>query len=342
MASQRLLTLLHISDLHIGHVDSSSGDAAVSAPFVTFFSNFTWFDGILGHHARGLADLTAFYSQLKTESPLLLVTGDLTRVGDGVEFDNADDFLCSGLDLNPPNGNFVGLHHRGWLQHAIPGNHDHWPGLPTIWGGPHSALKVYFPTLPYVGPPLQLSNGRVLQIACINTDADVGPGSLSRAGGIGRFQNQLTALAPRLGARRPGYIRVLLMHHSWNHSGWALTLHPATRGALAQFLVDHGIQVVLTGHIHTPQLTLFQPQQNQAHQVLECRCGTTTQADQVPYSWHTLGGLFPQRSWPPNTLVVHRLREQDRSTIWDVETFVRSRASGFVSAGPGGQTSLRV
>ena len=37
----------------------------------------------------------------------------------------------------------------------------------------------------------------------------------------------------------------------------ALALQAATRGALAQFLVDHGIQVILTGHIHTPCLQMF-------------------------------------------------------------------------------------
>ena len=56
------------------------------------------------------------------------MTGHLSALGDGLEFDNADDFLYPQLDLNPPNGNFVGLHHTGWRDYAIPGNHDHWPG----------------------------------------------------------------------------------------------------------------------------------------------------------------------------------------------------------------------
>jgi 3',5'-cyclic AMP phosphodiesterase CpdA len=342
MPSQRLLTLLHVSDLHIGPVDPGSGNSAVAPLFTRLFSNFTWFDGLLGHHARGLVDLRAFYRHLQPERPLLLVTGDLTRAGDGSEFDNADDFLVSQLDLNPPHGNFVGLHHRGWLNYAIPGNHDHWPGTPTIWGGPHPALHVYCPQRSFVRPPINLGNSRILQIAGIDTDADVGARSLSRARGLGRFQSELPALELQLGPKRPEHVRILLMHHSWFHQGRTLALDGASRAALAQFLVNNGIQVVLTGHIHTSYLGAFQPQPGQPHTVWECRCGTTAQADQVPYTWRTPGGAFPQRNWPANALLVHRLRAENGQTFWDVETFVRSRAGGFVSTGPGGQRSFEV
>jgi hypothetical protein len=182
----------------------------------------------------------------------------------------------------------------------------------------------------------------VLQIAGIDSDADVGSFTLSRLRARGKFQSQLAALAPRLGMRRPEHIRVLLVHHSWEHTGRTLALHSATRGALAQWLVNHGIAVVLTGHIHTPYVGPFQPQASQSHEVLECRCGTTTQADQVPYSWHTRWGIFPQRSWPPNLLLVHRLIAQGGTTFWEVETFVRSQVNGFLSAGSGGRASLAV
>jgi hypothetical protein len=84
-------------------------------------------------------------------------------------------------------------------------------------------------------------------------------------------------------------------------------------------------------------LQVFVPPLPEAQPVLECRCGTTTQFDQVPYSWRTLLGTFPQRSWPGNTLLVHRLYDVGNATRWDVETFVRTKSSGFMSMGPLGQ-----
>src|SRR5205807_4027 len=192
-----LLTIVHISDLHFGEIDPTTGDAVVSTAASKLYAQVTWFDGLLGHHARALQELEDFCSNLKqrNEPFLLFVTGDLTRCGNPSEYAVARDFLAGHVDLNPPSGNYAGLNNRAWLDFAIPGNHDHWSGNPQPFGGPNPALYTYFPraNLPYLRE-FQLSNGRWIQIAAINTDADVGPHSGQRFRAVGSFQNQLAAL----------------------------------------------------------------------------------------------------------------------------------------------------
>ncbi len=340
-----LLTIVHVSDLHIGHLDPITGGAQVSAAAHALFANTTCFDGVLGHHARGLEDLDHFFWHHVLDKPALLVTsGDLTRVGDGGEFDNAQAFLGAMLALSRNAGHRVGLKQPRFLDFAIPGNHDCWPGQPVIFGGPHPRFAAFFPagSLPYLRN-YPLDNGRVLQIIGINTDADVHPRRFQRLRAIGSFQSQLAAAAPLLGQRSPEQIRALLLHHSWQWSGWTLAIDGGTRGALDQFLTDHGIQILLTGHTHVALPHPFQT--TGGLQVLECRCGTTTQADRVPYSWRNFFGNHPHRGWPENTLLVHRLLDlggKEKLVRWTVETFYRDRQQGFQTLGPKWQGDIVV
>src|SRR5207302_3824112 len=118
------------------------------------------------------------------------------------------------------------------------------------------------------------------------------------------FQNQLAALTTRLHAgkaRQP--IRVLLMHHSWHKRGLVLSIARASRAALEQFLVAERFQLILTGHTHEPLANNFTVPIAGATSILECRCGTTSQHDHVPYAWRGLLGNFPSRNWPMNSLL---------------------------------------
>jgi hypothetical protein len=56
-----LLTIIQISDLHIGQIDRMTGDAQLNSATQQVFANCGWFDVVLGHHARGLEDLDDFY-----------------------------------------------------------------------------------------------------------------------------------------------------------------------------------------------------------------------------------------------------------------------------------------
>jgi hypothetical protein len=187
---------------------------------------------------------------------------------------------------------------------------------------------------------LTLANGRQLQILGIDTDADVHPRRLKRFRAVGSFQTQLAPAAALLGMRGPKQIRVLLMHHSWDRQGLILAIDHGSRAALGQFLITHGIQILMTGHTHDALVQPLVPPLRGGHSVLECRCGTTTQVDQVPFAWRNIIGGFPIRRWPENTLLVHRLFDQQGQVRWEVETFYRDRAKGFQTVGPRGQHQL--
>jgi 3',5'-cyclic AMP phosphodiesterase CpdA len=272
------------------------------------------------------------------ESPLLIVTGDLTRVGNPLEFDNAVQFLTDVVDLNPPLGNFVGLRSSTWFSRAIPGNHDHWPGQPIVFGGPHPRFFTLFPggSLPFTRT-IPLANGRVIRLIGVDSDADVSPYGHQRFRAVGSFQSQLAAAAPRVGPPREEEVRVLLMHHSWHRRGPLLSIDHGTRGALDAFLAAHDIRLVLTGHTHDADIRSFTPSLPGARSVLECRCGTTTQVDRVPYAWRSLLGRFPIRRWPANTLLVHRVYGEGSLIRWEVQAYVRTDLQGFVPVSPAGQ-----
>ena len=84
------------------------------------------------------------------------------------------------------------------------------------------------------------------------------PRSRSRLLAIGKFQSQLAA-AKTLLLKHPDYhVRVLVLHHSW-HKKKLLRIAKASRGALAQFLDEENVRLVLTGHVHTAAVKAFQP-----------------------------------------------------------------------------------
>jgi len=327
---ERMLTLVQVSDLHIGELDPATGNAQLSPAMVPIFANFTIFDGVLGHHALALEELDhVYWNELAAEKPYVIMTGDLTQIGRPTDFQTGAGFLASKIQLRSPNGAIVGLSRPNWVGFGIPGNHDHWPGLPVIWGAPTAGLAACFgsnPT-PFVRD-LPLTNGRRLRLAGINTDADVNHKGHKRARAVGSFQSQLATLAGMLGRPTTDEVRVLLMHHSWLHRGWLLSIDRGSRGALHTFIQTYGIQVVMTGHTHS-ELVQHDASWGPARMLMESRCGTTCQADSVPWSWKTLLGAFPIRKWPKNTFLVHRLYKNAAGTTWESRVYVRDIANGF-------------
>ena len=149
-----LATFVHVSDLHFGDVDPKTFDAA--AP--NLWAKCHWFDGLLGHSARALMALDAFFHNLRdAEDAQLIVTGDLTTVGHQKHFGMAERYL--GAYLAPPDGNYWGLGATDWKERAVSGNHDHWPGRATVWGAAGPGFRATFPGHPFVGAPIRLSTG---------------------------------------------------------------------------------------------------------------------------------------------------------------------------------------
>lgn len=321
-------TFVHISDLHVGEIDSKTGNAKVPTGAGRIIRNIpnTPFEGLLGHQGRSLEDLAHF---VRTNRPAqghfqVLVTGDYTRYGAAAEISLAFDYLKRVIDIYPPRRRMVGLLLRKDPP-GIPGNHDHWAGSPF----PVTPTASLFPGLgglPGVVGPIPLTHKRALVIGQIDSDADVQSRSPKRLLAVGSFTSQLSALAQRLGANVGNDVRVLMVHHSWQRTGLTLSMDSASKAALEQFLVAHDIRAVLTGHTHQP-LTVPIP----GTPASELCCGTTTQMDSVPYLWKTVLGTFPgMRNWPINTLMVHKIYEDATGVLeWVAETYWRSKSAGF-------------
>jgi 3',5'-cyclic AMP phosphodiesterase CpdA len=340
------VTLMQISDLHFGEIDRFTGDAVVTPLARRLTANTSCFDGVLGHHARGLQHLDQFWRKIRTEEDpdaQVVVSGDVTSCGGWNEFSNADTFLSSTLSM--PFG-AVGLGFPMWQQQAIPGNHDHWPGKPVILGKPNPTVASSFLSgYPRVRS-IRRGSGRPIHLITINTDSDVHPRGRHRLFAIGNFQSQLVAAKSKLSALEEKGIRVLALHHSWHKKKGFLRISRASRGALEQFLEQESISIILTGHVHTPLVRHFtvsrEPSPHAAMRIWECRCGTTTQIDKISYAAKSFLWRFPSRdNWPSNSLLVHRILEDDAGIRWSVETYVRSR-SGFVSTGAKERKTIRL
>jgi 3',5'-cyclic AMP phosphodiesterase CpdA len=325
-----LATFVHISDLHIAPTKKRSFNARRQA-----WKRWDRFQGLLGHSANSLVELDEFFDaflQNEKESEVqLIVTGDLTATGAPKEFYIANQYL--GGILQGDVGEQVGLEAPDWSDRAIPGNHDHWPGRPTIIGRSTLSLYRYFPHLPRIGPVVQLGGRHQLRFVRIDTDANVGSFSWERIGALGSFESQLVTLSGLLGKLGPNdnEIRVLCLHHSLSYRGNTLEIIEPSRTALNEFIVQNKIAVLLCGHIHRPPwVNLFAVVSGTGIQleVVEACCGTTTQYD--PSIGRKSEPQDAYSHWE-NSLFVHRLLDRHGQIHWETELYLEGRG-GFVRA----------
>ena len=321
----RLLTLIHISDLHFGYPTAEDG----ALPPACWKRHFKVFDGLLGHHFAALEHLTQSVNVLRAQggTPLLVVTGDLTACGKAEEFDRARSFLKSYYDLGGP---LYGLNEQDVFTRTIPGNHDHWPGTGEIKGQRIKAFDETFGAYPLPIFERQLSGGLVFQLFAINSDADVDPFGRHRRWARGNFVSQLTALEtdPRVSEPTGNEIRVLLVHHSLAHTAYPLGICRESRRQLQAWIERAGISVVLTGHLHEGLGSVTQvTDRGTTWDLLEARCGTTTQLDRVPGPWRGKRTRNSDRL-PLNSFLVHRLIKRDQTIYWEVE-FLERLHDGF-------------
>jgi hypothetical protein len=341
-----LASFVQISDIHFGDVDPVSFDAATAR----IWANSSVFDGLLGHSSRSLRYLEKFFRDRKRTDPetRLIVTGDLTTVGKGEQFAFADKFL--GSIWTTPKWDRLGLRENKWKQLGIPGNHDHWPGVARIVGDPTEFLcKTFSPPWPsvagarpglqpHLGPNIALPTGQTLRFFAVDTDRDVNPWLRDRVMARGSFRSQLAQLSNTLSEHaqdpKPNEIRILLLHHSRSHTGYVLGMEEASRRALEDFILEHGIAVLLSGHLHRAKLTKSAVRNaNWQAEVMEARCGTTTQREVPPYEWKTFLGKRPSRPgrWP-NSLILHRVEGREDGIYWIAEVYQQAVA-GFEKAG---------
>ncbi|WP_374582873.1 metallophosphoesterase [Pseudoduganella sp.] len=327
-----LATLVHISDLHIGRIDPASGDAAISTPVQVGLDNFPLFDGLLGHHAIALQDLEQFVEDLRAadEKFHLIATGDLSRDGDVQDLALARNYLEQEIDLNPPAGNFSGLHAGSRLL-AIPGNHDHWAGHPTpVGNGASNFYAALSRALPATHSFPLGRHGHMLLLVEVDSDADVAANSSQRTFARGSFTSQLHKLDALLAPRPAQELRVLAIHHARTWLGFTLGMSDSAKRELDRFLEQHQIAVILCGHTHLASARRHYPG---SRVCWECGAGTTTQFETVPFKWR-LRLRRPRLPKPQtNTLMLHRIYDIAGRLEWEATTYVRS-ATGFNALSP--------
>ncbi|MCC6737897.1 MAG: metallophosphoesterase [Planctomycetia bacterium] len=313
MAAKRLLTLLHISDTHIAEPGCQTGGSRIDPSTLPRWRRGRVWHGVLSHSTPAMMALADFAARLRdNEGSVTVHTGDLTSWGASGQFEAARALLPE--VLQDPRA----------LDFSIPGNHDHWPGTGGVLGRSSSALGRCFPELPWIRH-IPLGRHRLLTLAAIDTDADVPPWSSARAWGRGHFKSQIAALDLLMPAPMPGEIRVLLMHHSPMVQKYHLGIVKGSRAALAAFLPKHGIRVILCGHVHHPRAVVHRSRHGR---ILEARCGSTTQKDCIPS-----GATIARHGIPHNTLIVHRIEEDDEGTVtWRSELY-RHGLRGFEPVG---------
>ncbi|MGW8393050.1 metallophosphoesterase family protein [Pseudoduganella sp. HUAS MS19] len=336
--SRPLATLLHISDLHIGSIDPTTGDAAVSAAVQLGLDNFPLFDGLLGHHAKALRELAEFVNGMRDndEKFQIIVTGDLSRQGDAPELALARRFFESEIDLSPPNGRFVGLH-TGGNTLTIPGNHDHWAGVALPIGATPSNYYHYFiRSLPAFRTIPLGRKGHVLTLIEIDSDADVPPNSIQRAFARGSFRSQLLKLDQALAPQEDFEVRVLVIHHALTWTNFGLAMTASTKAELDRFLPQHGIRVILCGHTHSASMRRHYAG---SRECWECGAGSTTQFDTVPLKWRRRLRKQHMAILKPNSLILHRIFDVEGRLEWSATTYVRT-ATGFLPTYPPRQFAL--
>lgn len=332
-----LTTIVHISDLHFGDLGPHD-DATLSAAIVDWWRIHPLFDGYLGHHGVALRHLDDFMATMKeNESPILLVTGDITANGGEAQFDLARRYLSSTITLS--SNDVIGLEMPQVVDGMIPGNHDHWPGRTAkslldlgICGDCTHSFGNLFPRLPLPVQRISLRNDLTIVLLGIDTDSDVASRfpCVQRFFARGKFVSQLARLEEEIGSPSPEEIRVLMLHHSPMHDGFVLGIANDSRIALDRFIKRCGISVLLTGHLHEPGARKYSVEYRGASwNVLELRSGTTTRRDELPLQW-----AERTQTLSPNTLLVHRLYDVDRNRIeWRTNVFQRF-LTGFRDRGP--------
>ena len=283
--------------------------------------------GYLGHHGVALRHLDDLIGNLREEEQaIVLVSGDLTANGGKAQLALSTEYLRSTIALTTSSR--TGLNDSAILERTIPGNHDHWPGfsllspanpLPML-GAPTEAFFTLFWELPKE-PYCPLASLRPsITFLGIDTDADVGPISCERLFAQGSFQSQLRALRLQIGgvARAPGEIRVLLLHHSFLDSS---CMESGSRDELAQTLRECQISVILTGHTHDASTVVHSID---GWEVLEARCGTSTQRDRYPPEWTATS----RARMPPlnaNSVLVHRVHQASPNRLtWRTTPYIRN------------------
>ncbi|MBL8221177.1 MAG: metallophosphoesterase [Bryobacterales bacterium] len=280
-----ICSLIHISDPHFGSGIVNSGNTWWRK-FIARIPVANQITGLFPHDyqvagALAVAVRHILKDRAQREIPTVVVhTGDLTAGGKLAEFCTGATFLRSAHLL--PNGAMAGfrLDQRNEIPFDIPGNHDLWSRSSPKSQSPYS--DYYGGSYPIqLHPPIETPRGKVRIFGLDSNRSTLWAHRLAN-GEVPHHQlQQLSALLTD--TRNDCSIKIVCLHHP-------IDVHPSHaprllgfeilklrhRAQLAQFLKDHGVHLVLTGHVHrqrTYQSTATSPLQIVAGSC--CQIGNT-------------------------------------------------------------------
>lgn len=332
-----LATFLQLSDLHFGHPGQATKRVA-STPVVR-----NCVTGLFGHDFRPLKSIPDMLNPRSSnlalpEDTYLLFTGDLTRVGAESEFVMGRKYMSNKTEIDESLP--IGLNAKDWSSRAVSGNHDHWPGT-SIYspgglpgrGNNSSRKRAFVNAFGASFPPTVLGvPGSPYRIRFIRVDTDADTNWLLKLLGWGYFDSQLEALSSVL----PTYedtvqdgiteVRVLLLHHAMRTDGTfplVLRIHPSSLRKLKAFIKRHRISVVLSGHIHEPNVAR---RSHDGWEYLDARCGTSAQGPPVSKrdTDRSSDEIARAMKSTSHTALVHTLVEREGRLEWRTTTYVHA------------------
>jgi hypothetical protein len=301
------LSLLHISDLHLG--PRPAGGRAPVDGYCTH--DFLRIEALMFK----VSDLSQRAAQ-KGGALACIVTGDLVTWGNPSSFAVAHTYLHERFQTTKQT--YVGLQCLApldWIE-TVPGNHDYWPGRRMVGGVPPND---HFEMDPWSH---RWDVGRIqLNLFGIDTNAGVAAFGAPRVLAQGNItQAHMNDLDRRLsGLVRPRGSKsftIVAMHHSLELRGnryipglfRSCIMEPRRRDDLLQLLHDREVDAILTGHTHgAGHFPLTAPKHVALNPIREFRCGTTTQ---------TSGWINGQGNAQPNTLLLHEFDDDGMNATY--------------------------
>lgn len=253
-----ICSIIHISDPHFGSGIVNSGNTwwRKLLARIPIANQIT---GLYPHDYQvALALAVAVRHILKDRAqrqiPTVVVhTGDLTSGGQLAEFSTGATFLRSAHIL--PSRAMAGfrLDQRNEIPFDIPGNHDLWSRGSPKSQSPYS--EYYGGSYPKMHPPIETPRGRVRIFGLDSNRSTLWAHRLANGEVPNHQLQQLSSLLTD--SREDASIKIVCLHHPIdvhpNHAPKLLgfeILKLRHRAQLAQFLKDHGVHLVLAGHVH--------------------------------------------------------------------------------------------
>jgi 3',5'-cyclic AMP phosphodiesterase CpdA len=241
------IILAHISDLHF---DSRIlNDRFIGVP------HRLGHDKVLSFALMTALEEVPSDCQVQVQGPIdVVVSGDLTRVGDESEFAVAHTLLLSAarLQLIDPN-DLLGYKIAADRFASVPGNHDQYGARGWPMPAYNPALRgVHFEDTPWHHTITEASGHLILDLFGVDTNSGRLPGfglNILAWGDISRQQlidlERLLTRAPAVSAGQR--MRALVMHHSLSYRGGAgaiiglAALSPRSRREIRRICAEYGM-----------------------------------------------------------------------------------------------------